>query len=221
MMLDEAMRELGALGIETVRDLKTRSGAGSNQFGVKSGDLRVLAKKIKTNPDLASSLWDTGNFDAMLLATLLMIPKKLTSDDLDRLVRTASWAQVADWLMTHVVRLHPQKEELRRKWMVSNHMMDARAGWSLTTERVVKDPEGLNLTQLLDRIEGEMGDAPELQQWTMNYCLAEIGINFPQHRERAMAIGEKIGAFRDYPTSKGCTSPFAPIWITKLVRRQG
>ena len=34
------------------------------------------------------------------------------------------------------------------------------------------------------------------------------------------AIGKKLGVFRDYPVSKGCTSPFAPIWIEEMVRRQ-
>jgi 3-methyladenine DNA glycosylase AlkD len=58
-------------------------------------------------------------------------------------------------------------------------------------------------------------------QWTMNACLAEIGIHFPEHRKRAIAIGEKLGAYRDYPVSKGCTSPFAPIWINEMVRRRG
>src|SRR5258706_14801513 len=106
MTHDEVMRELEALGTEQMRKLKTRNGAGSNQFGVKSGDLRVLAKKIKTNPELASSLWDTGNLDAMMLATLLMSPKKLSSDDLDRMVRTVTCSQLADWLMTHVIKLH-------------------------------------------------------------------------------------------------------------------
>ena len=40
-------------------------------------------------------------------------------------------------------------------------------------------------------------------------------------RQRALAIGEKLGVFRDYPVSKGCTSPFAPIWINFMVSRQG
>ncbi len=221
MTLNETMRELEALGSESIRNQKYRSAGGDNQFGVKTGDLRVLAKKIKTNPDLAASLWDTGNVDAMMLATQLMAPKKLSAGEVERFVRTAKGSLVADWLMTNVVRLHPQKEELRRKWMGSNDVLEARAGWSLTTERVIKNPEGLDLTQLLDRIEAEMKDAPELPQWTMNYCLAEIGINFPQHRERAIAIGEKLGVLRDYPVSKGCVSPFAPSWITEMVRRQG
>ncbi len=76
------------------------------------------------------------------------------------------------------------------------------------------------MVALLDRIENEMGTADPLVQWTMNNCLAEIGINFPDLRERALAIGERLGVYRDYPCSPGCTSPFAPIWINEMVKRQ-
>ena len=72
-----------------------------------------------------------------------------------------------------------------------------------------------------DRIEKEMSAAPTEVQWTMNMCLGEIGIHFPKHRKRALAIGEKLGIYRDYPCSKGCTSPFVPIWVNEMVRRQG
>ena len=65
-----------------------------------------------------------------------------------------------------------------------------------------------------------MGNAAAEVQWTMNFCLAGIGIHFPKYRERAIAIGEKLGIYRHYPVSKGCTSPFAPIWINEMVRRQ-
>ena len=51
-------------------------------------------------------------------------------------------------------------------------------------------------------------------------AVAWIGINFPDHRERAIAFGETLGVFRDYPASKGCTSSFAPIWINEMVSRQ-
>ena len=54
----------------------------------------------------------------------------------------------------------------------------------------------------------------------MNNCLAGIGIHVDEHRERAVAIGEALGVYRDYPVSKGCTSPFAPIWIAEMVGRQ-
>jgi hypothetical protein len=55
----------------------------------------------------------------------------------------------------------------------------------------------------------------------MNAVLGSISIHDARLRKRAIAIGEKLGIYRDYPCSKGCTSPFAPIWINETVKRQG
>jgi 3-methyladenine DNA glycosylase AlkD len=137
------------------------------------------------------------------------------------MVRSANVAQVADWFNSYVVKEHPDKETLRQKWMTSDDPWAARAGWNLTSSRIARSPDGLDLPALLDRIESEMPDAPPAAQWTMNFCLAGIGIHFPKHRERALAIGESLGMYRDYPVSKGCTSPFAPIWINEMVSRKG
>src|SRR5262245_32532892 len=219
--LEEALRQLESLGSEEMRAYNAKSGVNDNQFGVKHGDIRVLAKKIKADHKLAMSLWDTGNVDAQLLAVLLIKPKDLSAKEVDRLVRSISFAHVADWLISYVVKQHPDKEALRQEWMAADGRWAARAGWGLTAERVVKGPEGLDLPGLLDRIESEMADADPVVQWTMNSALAEIGIHFPEHRKRAIAIGEKLGIYRDYPVSKGCTSPFAPIWIEAMVSRQG
>jgi 3-methyladenine DNA glycosylase AlkD len=221
MTLNETLKQLKALGNEATRKHNTKWGAGDNQFGVKHGDIRALAKKIQSNPELAMPLWKTGNVDAQLLATLLIKPNALSAKEVDRLVRSISFAHVADWLISYVVKQHPDKESLRQEWMATDDRWAARAGWSLTAERVVKSPEGLDLPVLLDRIESEMAGADSVVQWTMNSALAEIGIQFPKLRKRAIAIGEKLGIYRDYPVSKGCTSPFAPIWINEMVRRQG
>jgi 3-methyladenine DNA glycosylase AlkD len=221
MTLNEALKQLKALGSEAVRRHNAKWGAGDNQFGCKHGDIRVLAKKIGADDELAMSLWKTGNIDAQLLATLLIKPKTLSAKEVDRLVRAISFAHVADWLISYVVKQHADKESLRQKWMADSDRWAARAGWSLTAERVVKSPDGLDLPALLDRIESEMGSADPVVQWTMNSTLAEIGIHFPKLRKRAIAIGEKLGIYRDYPVSKGCTSPFAPIWIKAMVSRQG
>ncbi|MBX3051929.1 MAG: DNA alkylation repair protein [Caldilineaceae bacterium] len=221
MNLQEALTQLEALGSERTRAQNARKGAGDKQFGVRLGDIRKLAKQIKSNHELALALWETGIVDAQLLAILLLKPKLLSADEVDRMVRAVTFTQVADWLNSNVVNKHPDKETLRLAWMETDDPMAARAGWNLTAERIVKNPDGIDLPTLLDRIESQMaGAAPEVQ-WTMNTSLAQIGIHFPQQRGRALAIGEALGIYRDYPVSKGCTSPFAPIWINEMVRRQG
>lgn len=221
MALNEALKRLEALSDERVRVRNKKNGAGDNQYGVKLGDIRKLAEQIKTNDGLAKELWETGNLDARLLAILLMNPKNLTRDELDQLVREGDFPQIADWLNAYIVKNHPEKETLREYWMDDPDPWAARAGWNLTSEKISKKAEGIDPRTLLDRIETEMGSAAPEAQWTMNFCLAGIGIHFASERERAIAIGEKLGIYRDYPVPKGCTSPFAPIWINEMIRRQG
>jgi 3-methyladenine DNA glycosylase AlkD len=220
MMLEETLAQLKAFSNESVRIRNKKHGAGDNQFGVQLGDIRKIAKSIKINEPLAFALWDTENMDARLLAILLIKPARISRDKLDQMVRSAGVAQLADWLNAYLVKEHPDKESLRQTWMLDEHPWAARAGWGLTAGRIARDPNGLDLPALLDRLESEMGTAPAPVQWTMNACLAGIGIHFPQHRERAINLGENLGIYRDYPVSKGCTSPFAPIWINEMVRRQ-
>ena len=141
----DALKQLKALGDEKMRAYNAKNGAGDNQFGVKHGDIRVLAKKIKADHKLAMSLWETGNIDAQYLAILLIKPKDLSAKEVDRLVRSVTFAWVADWLINYVVKQHPDKETLRQEWMAADDRWAARAGWSLTAERVVKSPEGLDL----------------------------------------------------------------------------
>src|SRR5262249_22098068 len=135
------------------REMNARHGAPKNQFGVKMGDIRAIARSLKTNHELGLELWGSGNVDAMLLATLIMKPKHLSEEDLERMAASVTYTQLADWLMTNIIKQHPGKEALRRRWMESSQPMLARAGWSLTAERVLKNPEGLDLGALLDRIE--------------------------------------------------------------------
>jgi hypothetical protein len=54
----------------------------------------------------------------------------------------------------------------------------------------------------------------------MNNTLGAIGIHFPKHRKRAVAIGEKIGLYHDWPVSKGCIPPYVPVWVEAMVKRQ-
>lgn len=221
MTLNEALAELESLGNEKMRAQNAKRGARDAQFGVHRGDVRALAKRIKSDHELGLELWATGNIDARFLATLVLDPKRLSQEELDAMVRSEPFVEAADWLNSYVVKSHPDKEALRQKWMRDDHPMAARSGWSLTASRVAKGADGLDVTALLDRIEREMGSAPPEAQWTMNYTLAEIGINHAEHRPRALSIGEKLGVYRDYPVSKGCTSPFAPIWINEMVKRKG
>ncbi|MFC3824034.1 DNA alkylation repair protein [Planomonospora venezuelensis] len=211
------MTELAALEDPKTHEVNTRHG---DDHGVNLGRLRALAKRLKTQQDLACRLWETGDSAARLLAILICRPKAFGRDDLDVMVRQARTPKVHDWLVNYVVKKSPHAEGLRLAWFADPDPAVASAGWALTTERVTKKPEDLDLAGLLDVIEAEMKDAPARLQWAMNHCLAQIGIEHAGHRARAIGIGERLEVLKDYPTPPNCTSPFAPIWITEMVRRR-
>lgn len=213
----EVMAELAALADPKTREVNERHG---DDHGVNLGKLRALAKRLKTQQDLACRLWATEDTAARLLALLICRPKAFGRDELDAMLREARTPKVHDWLVNYVVKKNPHAEELRPVWSADPDPVVASAGWALTTERVAKKPEGLDLAGLLDVIESEMKDAPDRLQWAMNHTLAQIGIEHPEHRGRAVDIGERLEVLKDYPTSPGCTSPFAPVWISEMVRRR-
>ena len=220
MNTDDILAEFEASGSERLRAQNARHGVDQPQFGVKMGDIRAMAKRIKKNHPLAIDLWSSGYFEGQMLALLILNPCELTVEDMDGMVQSIRSPQVADWFGTNVSKKHPDKEQARQIWMVSDHSWALRAGWSLTAERVAKDADGLNLEALLERIATEMPTASPQVQWMMNTTLAFIGIHHAALREQAVTLGERMGIYRDYPTPKGCTSPFAPIWIAEMVRRQ-
>jgi 3-methyladenine DNA glycosylase AlkD len=191
-----------------------------DDHGVNLSKLRAIAKRLKTQHELALGLWATGDTAARLLALLVCRPKAFSRGELDTMLRESRAAKVQDWLVNYVVKKGPHAEELRVAWLADPDPVVASAGWALTSERVAKMPEGLDLAALLDVIEAEMKDAPDRLQWAMNTCLAQIGIEHPGHRARALEIGERLQVLKDYPTPPGCTSPFAPTWINEMVRRQ-
>ena len=215
--LVDVMAELAGLDDPKARAVNEKHG---DDHGVNLTKLRAVAKRLKTQQDLARRLWQTGDTAARLLAMLICRPKAFERAELDAMLRESRTPKVHDWLVNYVVKKSPHVEELRLAWFADPDPVVASAGWALTTDRVARKPEGLDLDKLLDVIAAEMKDAPDRLQWAMNHCLAQIGIDHAEHRARAVDIGERLEVLKDYPTPPNCTSPYAPIWIAEMVRRQ-
>ena len=218
MTVDEVLARLTALEDPRMRAVNERHG---DDHGVNLTKLRALAKEVRTDHAFARELWATGATAARLVALLVCRPKEFSREELDTMIREARAPKVLDWLVSYVVKKSPHAEELRLAWIDDDAPEVAAAAWELTSARVAKQPEGLDLPGLLDVIEAEMKDAPDRLQWAMNTCLATIGIEHNEHRERVLAIGNRLEVLKDYPTPPNCTSPYAPIWINEMVARRG
>lgn len=209
--------ELAELADPKIAAVNARHG---DDHAVNLTKLRAVAKRAGSDQDLARRLWQTGDSAARLVALLVSQPKEFGADELDAMLRDARIPKVQDWLINYVVKKSPHAEDLRQRWFNDPDPNVNSAGWALTSDRIAKAPDGLDLPGLLDQIEREMKEAPTRLQWAQNTALATIGIEHPELRERAVDIGERLEVLEDYPTPPNCTSPFAPAWIAEIVRRR-
>src|SRR5262249_56928610 len=83
------VKELEALGSESVKKVLRNHGVQEPFFGVKIGDMKKIQKRIKIDYQLALDLYDTGNYDAMYLAGLIADDAKMTKKDLNRWAKKA------------------------------------------------------------------------------------------------------------------------------------
>lgn len=220
MTKQEVLEELKSLGSEKLIAQNKKRGAGDNQYGVKMGDVRKIATKIKKDQELGLELWETNKMEARCVAILILDPKKLSNAQLTAMVSSEKFTNVIDWLYSYLIKDSLDKQTLRLEWEKADNVMLQRLAWSLISGNIARNPELEDSPKLLDYIEKHMLEAKPEIQWTMNSTLAQIGIKQPQYRDRALAIGHKLGVYKDYPVSKGCTSPFAPIWIDYFVSRE-
>ena len=138
----EVMAELAGLEEPRAREVNEKHG---DDHGVNLSKLRAIAKRLKTQQELANDLWATGDTAARLLALLICRPKAFGRDELDTMVRQARTPKVHDWFVNYVVKKSPHSEELRTTWLADRDPLVASAGWALTSDRVAKQPEGLDL----------------------------------------------------------------------------
>ncbi|MGN0127405.1 DNA alkylation repair protein, partial [Glutamicibacter soli] len=121
-----------------------------DDLGVNLTKLRGLAKALKSNQELAEQLWATNETATRLVAILICKPRVFTLDDLERWLREARTPKVQGWFVNYVVKKSKHLEDLRRMLVEDADPIVASAGWELTAHQVVKAPENLELTNLLD-----------------------------------------------------------------------
>lgn len=214
MTLSQVMKHLEQQGDERVRLRHVRHGAGDHVFGVLLGTIRKLAGTLGTNHELGLELWETGNYEARILACMVLDPDALTEKDARAMVEPLSHPMLVDELAGRVLAHAPVAATLQRRWMDGGAELSRRAGWRILAGRIehgsVKD---LDAAATLARIECELPRAPYRVQEGINYCLFRIAVHLPAHRAEAIAVGERLGRWDPRPVAKGCTPSYVPEWV--------
>ena len=191
-----------------------------NQEKTKLGDLRIIAKEIKKDHELAKELWRTGKFLPRLLAILIMDKKAIDQEFIDQFEKdiqhhnSEERLQLIDWLMANQLSKEKKTIGLINSWEKSPSAMQRRIFWYYQGRlRWVGQTPPDNTKYLLSAIEERITrEEPEVQ-WAMNFTAGWIGVFDQAYRETCIKIGENTGLYKDEVVHKGCTPSYLPKFI--------
>jgi 3-methyladenine DNA glycosylase AlkD len=191
-----------------------------NQQTTRLGDLRKIAKTIKTDHNLAMELWSTGEFLPRMLAILIMDKKVLNQKVIDQLVRDIQQhkydqrLQLIDWLMANQLTKNKKIVSLIESWENNPSPLLRRVFWYYQARlRWMGNTNHSNTEYLLTAIEKNIvTEKPEVQ-WAMNFTAGQIGKWQEEYRERCIKIGEETKLYKDEVVPKNCTPNYLPEFI--------
>ncbi len=222
MKLKEVMAALEAKGSESVKQLWLKHGAKEPFFGVKIGDLKPVAKKLKGEQALALELYATGNGDAQYLAGMIADGRQLTAKQVQSWADQAAWRMIASTIVPWVASEHPEGFALAKAWIDSKKDHVAIAGWaSLGALVAVVTDEHLpvhELGALLDRVAKTLPAASNRVRQAMNNFVISCGTYVAPLGAKAIATARKLGRIEVDVGDTDCRIPDAESYIMKSRR---
>jgi 3-methyladenine DNA glycosylase AlkD len=214
------LRELEALGTEQTRKTYRRHGVSGAQYGVLYAPLGKIAKRLKTDHELARGLWASGNHDARILATMIADPAAMTGSELDRWVADVDNYVLADALAGLASRT-PVARKKMEKWTRSTHEWVGRIGWAILARLAMSDSTltDADFDSYLAEIERRIHGSRNRIRDAMNMAVIAIGLRGGPFEKKAVAAAKRIGKVEVDHGETGCKTPDAVEYINKVKGR--
>ncbi|MFI8711765.1 DNA alkylation repair protein [Brevibacillus brevis] len=191
------MQELEALGKERTKKIYLSNGAHEPLFGVATGAMKPIARKIKINQPLAEQLYATGNYDAMYFAGVIADPKAMTKADFDRWMDSAYFYMLSDYVVAVTLSEADIAQEVADQWITSGEELRMSAGWScycwLLGNRPDHEFSETKVTHMLETVKKTIHDAPERTKYAMNQFIYTVGISYLPLHDKAVEIAKAVG----------------------------
>ena len=199
-------------GTEAVRAGMARYAIPSDRaFGVAVGDMRDYAKRLGKNHDLAVALWETGHYEARMLAAFLDEPARVTPAQMDRWCRDFdSWA-VCDHACFHLFDRTPHAFAKIKQWAGKRDEFQKRAAFALLASVALHDKKADDepFAEALVLVEEAATDERNFVKKGVSWALRGIGLRNPGLRSLATALAQRLA-----------DSPDAARWVGKDALRE-
>jgi 3-methyladenine DNA glycosylase AlkD len=165
-------------------------------FGVPVGTLLGLAKRLGKDHALAGALWESGWYEARMLAPMVADPGKVTRRQMNAWAGDFdNWA-VCDHSCWHLFERTPFAWEKARQWSASPREFVKRAGFALMAglalhEKAAADSRFLAFLPLVEK---GARDERNFVKKGVNWALRAIGRRNVALNEAALAVARRLAA---------------------------
>jgi 3-methyladenine DNA glycosylase AlkD len=165
-----------------------------NALGVSVADIRVLAKRLGRNHELAAGLWDTGVYEARMLTSFVDEPARVTPAQMDRWCRDFDNWGICDTLCFHLFDRTPHAWDKVSKWSSWKDEFGKRAGFALLWGLTVHDKQAGDerFTKGLVLIERAASDDRNFVKKAVNMALRAIGKRNSALNAAAVAVARRL-----------------------------
>lgn len=193
MTVDNILAQLATLGDEQTLNHYLQQGMPETVFGVNFTRLSKLKKELGKDQDLAVALWQTGQPDAQILATMVSDSDALSENLFDQWAHSANYTSVADALGRLLTQL-PFATSLGERYRMSAEEWPSRIGWQeaavLAQKHLLSDDTA---ERLLQQLAERIHNAPNQTKDAMIMALIAIGLTDPTWRAEAEVVAEQLG----------------------------
>ena len=220
--VEAAIAALRRAGSKRTRDeMSTRYGITlpdpSRTFGVSMARIQRIAKPIAAAPDaheIALALWETGWYEARLLAALVDQPERVTSSQMDRWCRDFDNWGVCDTVCFKLFDRVPPNLAFRkvREWSGRKDEFQKRAAFALLACLALHDKTSADVpfVRCMPLIEQAAPDNRNFVMKGVSWALRAVGRRSPGLRAPAAAMARRLAS----------SDSATPRWIGKDALRE-
>lgn len=196
----EALEWMEKRGSKRNREGMARYGIVSKKvFGVSVGDVRKLGKELGRDHELAQALWETGWYEARLLAAFVAEPAKVKPAQMNRWARDFdNWA-VCDTVCFHLFDKTPHAWGRIGKWSTSREEFVKRAAFALLASVALHDKTERDepFMDSFELIEAAASDDRNFVKKGVSWALRGIGHRNPALKAAAIRKARELAKSDD------------------------
>lgn len=199
-MINDLVREVEALGNERTKKRYISQGAQEPLFGLTIKALKPIAKRLKKNDNcqqIAYELYDTGNYDLMYLAGMIVDPHQMDTDKFNDWIQKAYFYMISDYIVAVCLSETGIAFEIADRWIQSNQDLISSAGYSTYSWMLASRDDGVfeaaRIQRLLELIRQSIHETKNRTGYAMYYFVYNVGVSFLPLHENALDIANTIG----------------------------